>query len=197
MSYLINILILLCPFSKKKNGHFIPTIWNYFPYFHSTITKEISTKVRNPHQQLFFPKSISEYVICRLQIREKQLLLREWTDTAHGIASMNQRHSGKTQIKSKFDGMLIRLGAGVALCLLSMKKTKCSFWTETVALLETVHLIGFLLFSCLQNGLKTLLTWNKTSRLYFQISQWKLVYSKSKKYTILKHHIISIFTHSS
>lgn len=77
---------------------------------------------------------------------------------AHTIASMSQRYSGKTQIKSKFDGMFVRLGAGVALCLLSRRKTMSCFTTETVALLETAHLIGFLLFSSFQNGLKTLPT---------------------------------------
>ena len=100
---------------------------------------------------------------------KKQLLLREWIDIVHAIASVNQKHSGRTQIKSKFDGTFIRLGARASLCLLSVEKTKYSFWTETVASLETVHLTDFLLFSCIQNGLKTLPTWNKIAKILSEL----------------------------
>lgn len=126
MLHLINIFILLCPCSKEVNDHFKPTIEIIFHIFTRQSQKQCLPMSEAHINSFFLPMSISEYVICTVNTG-KTITPQRRSNIAHTIASMNQIHSGKTQIKSKFDGMFIRLGVGAALCLLSMEKTKHSF----------------------------------------------------------------------
>lgn len=103
-------------------NYFTQVTLKIIPYFHYNHKSSVY-KIKKSTSMALSSLSISEYVISRtINIRKNNYSSENESDMAHAIASVNQKYSWRTQIKSKFDGTFIRLGARRLLYLLSFRK---------------------------------------------------------------------------